>query len=265
MSSAAPATAPASADGPTQLLTKEEVFQLIRVLVPCMYECASLSSLQALEALKQQGVPVSDKKYATMVKLLRSQNLASLGFTKVASSSSLGQPAAQPAPPSTASTSQPGEPATPAEPGQVGLVQMNEELQQQRTAPLNVKTSPFSAAQVHQLKAQILAYRYLTHNMALPSNLLLAIRGATPSVRTLSVISFLISVRVDWQFLEASCCAQSSASSNTARCRCRSVRDASTVYGCPWRLRCTVGSAHEAWLSASAASIYAGWCPNRPR
>lgn len=194
----APAPGAASGDGTTtQLLNRDEVVQLIRVRtsLASRIKCASLNEPQALEAMKQAGVPASDKKYATMVKLLRSQNLSSLGFVKAPSSATTQQAAPQPAPaPSTASTSAPAEGAQPGDPA---LVQMNEDLQQQKQVPSTVKTSPFSPAQVQQLKAQILAYRYLTHNMALPPNLLLAIRGVAPSVRVcLCLLSALFTLSV---------------------------------------------------------------------
>lgn len=133
--------------------------------------------------MKQQGVPANDKKYATMVKLLRSQDLGSLGFLRnqAASAPLQSAPAAPPAS-ATSSTSAPTESAAPLDPA---LVQMNEDLQQSRTAAPSTKNTAFSAAQLHQLKAQVLAFRYLTHNMPLPTNLMLAIRGVAPSVRAL--------------------------------------------------------------------------------
>lgn len=148
---------------------------------------------QALEAMKTQGIPASDKKYATMVKLLRSQNLAALGFVKQQPSPAAPQQAPPPPPSTAVSTSATSELPAVA-PGPVSsatLAQMNEELQQSKGVSSNVKTGAFSAAQVHQLKAQILAYRYLTHNVALPQNLLIAIRGATPSVRNCIFSQFL--------------------------------------------------------------------------
>lgn len=130
--------------------------------------------------MKAQGVPATDKKYATMVKLLRAQNLAALGFIKEKPAGPSSQSAPAAAQPTSSSTSAATESAVPVDPA---LVQMNEELQQSKFSAQSVKNTAFSPAQMHQLKAQVLAFRYLTHNMPLPTNLMLAIRGATPSVR----------------------------------------------------------------------------------
>jgi hypothetical protein len=66
----------------------------------------------------------------------------------------------------------------------LSLLQMNEEFMK-NPPPLSSGPTMSSASQLYQLKAQILAFRFLARNLTLPPNLLAAIRGMNPLVSIL--------------------------------------------------------------------------------
>lgn len=46
--------------------------------------------------------------------------------------------------------------------------------------PVGPKQTPFTASQLHQLRAQIVAYKYLARSQSIPDNIKMGVEGKRP-------------------------------------------------------------------------------------
>jgi hypothetical protein len=126
--------------------------------IPVLSRAEILGMLQTLEQMRNAGVPPTDRRYVHLVKLLKAQNLSALQRKPTVPNEPAGKPNGLPqAPPSLA--------LPPL--GEDGIDSVKPQ------APLG----PFTASQLAQLKAQILAYRYLSRNLSMPPALLTTIKA----------------------------------------------------------------------------------------
>jgi hypothetical protein len=142
--------------------------------------------------MRQAGIPPTDQRYLAVLKILKIQTqfgiqLNATNFPQLATQGYLlqSQPQAsvqvQPKQPSLPSqTATPSFSAHPPQALTTPQSMVNSFTPQPQTSSATSdKKTPLSSYQVFQLKAQIMAYKYLSKNMPLPPKLLTALRTFT--------------------------------------------------------------------------------------